>query len=221
MSETTPETPAQPVQEPDGGTEGQVQQMLADAVTAGRFLNREQPQQVPSPDPQPTSQSPVTSTEGETEKDWKAEAEKWRALARKHENQHLSVLGFKSKDEIESLRDAAEKYRQVEEAQKTEIQKATERAQAVEQQLSEMRAQNARLLAAATYNLPPELIERIGGSTEEEISANAEALAAFLDEQRKAAAPQQRPVESLTPGAAPASAAPLSPDEWIRKLAGR
>lgn len=155
--------------------------------------------------------------------DWESEAIKWKALSRQHENKHLAALGFKSKDEIDQLRQTAQKYQEFEDTQKSELQRATERAQGVEQQLSELRATNARLMAAATHNIPPDLIDLLGSGTDEEINARAEVLA----ERLKASAPQpvptqQRPVEALTPGAATGTgAAAGSPDEWIRRMAGR
>ncbi|MFD5221349.1 hypothetical protein ACFWMH_27290 [Streptomyces tendae] len=155
--------------------------------------------------------------------DWEAEALKWKALSRQHERQHLAALGFKSKDEIDQLRQSAQKYAEFEDTQKSELQRATERTQTVEQQLAEMRSTNARLMAAATHNIPPDLIDLLGSGSDEEINARAEVLA----ERLKASAPtpsptSQRPVEALTPGAATASgAATTSPDEWIRRMAGR
>ncbi len=114
------------------------------------------------------------------------------------------------------------RLQQFEDRDKSELQRATERAQGFEQQLTTMRETNARLMAAATHNIPPELIDLLGGGTEDEINARAEILA----ERLKAAAPppapaSARPVEALTPGAAPASATPASPDAWIRQMAGR
>lgn len=236
MSEPTAEPAVQPSQpseppppgQPAAGGDEQVQQMLADAITAGQFMNRPQPQAQPQQPQSPTPAAPAApapqqgAPEGEPDKDWKAEAETWKALARKHENRHLAALGFKSKDELDALRTAAQKYAEIEEAQKTEIQKAAERAQSYEKQLNEVRATNARLLAAATYNIPPDLIDLLGSGADEEINARAEMLAERLKATAPAPAPaSQRPVESLTPGAAPASAAPQSPDAWIRALAGR
>jgi hypothetical protein len=155
--------------------------------------------------------------------DWEAEAAKWKSLSRKHENNQLSALGFKSREEIDQLREAASQHQAAQDAQKSEVQRATDRAQTVEQQLADMRATNARLLAAATHSIPPDLIDLLGAGTEEEINARAEMLAERL---KAATAPApagaQRPVESLTAGAAPASSsAATTPDQWIRSLAGR
>jgi hypothetical protein len=218
MSEST----AEPTVAPSGDGDAAAQQMLADAVTSGQFLSPPKPA---APTPQngsvPTAPAGPNGATPEVA-DWEAEAAKWRSLAQKHEKRHLDTLGFKSMDEIDQLKQAAEKYREFEDAQKTEIQKATERATGLEQQLADYKSANARLMAAATHNIPPDLIELLGTGTDEEINARAEALA----ERLKVTAPppaaaSQRPVESLTPGAAPSNAAPEDPDAWIRKLAGR
>lgn len=178
-----------------------------------------QPAVPQAPSPSPAAAQPAAGTES---KDWESEATKWKALARQHENKHLAALGFKSKDEIEALRQTAQKYAEFEDTQKTELQKANERAQTVEQQLIDMRSSNARLMAAATHGIPPDLIELLGSGTDEEINTRAEVLAERLKAATPAAPPaSQRPVESLTPGAAPTSAAPTDPDAWIRKMAGR
>lgn len=183
---------------------------------------------LPAPPPNPPA-APAASAQPpapEEETDWEAEVSKWKSLARSHERKHLSALGFTSKDEIEELRTAAQKYREVEDAQKSEIQRANERAQGVEQELADLRSTNARLLAAAAHNIPADLLDLLGSGSDEEIASRAELLAQRL----KAAAPQppaaapggaQRPVESLTPGAAPPGTEPASTDDWLRRMAGR
>lgn len=115
-------------------------------------------------------------------------------------------------------------YQKWQDAQKTEQQKLLEAKEAAERQLGDLQSANARLMAAATHNIPPELIDLLGGGTDDEINARAEILA----ERLKATAPSAmsapssaRPVESLTPGASPGSAAPTDPNAWLRKLAGR
>lgn len=188
----------------------------AEAVAAGQV-----PAQAATSQQQP---SHGKASEGKAEvTDWEAEALKWKALSRQHERQHLTALGFKSKDEIDQLREAAQKYAEFEDTQKTELQRATERAQSVEQQLADLQATNARLMAAATHNIPPDLIDLLGSGSADEINARAEALAERLKAAAPAVAPaQHRPVEALTPGAATASGtATTSPDEWIRRMAGR
>jgi hypothetical protein len=215
MSESSAEAAIQPS---DGG-DAQAQQQLADAVAAGQFLNKTQP-----PAPSASASAGQQAAAGEPEPtDWEAEASKWKSLARKHEKGQLSALGFKSMDEIEQLRQAARKHVEFEDAQKSELQKQTERAQTYEQQLADLRSTNARLLAAATHNIPPELIDLLGAGTDEEIAARAELLAERLKAAAPAPAPAvQRPVEALTPGAAPASSSAAgTPDQWIRRMSGR
>lgn len=216
MSETATEQPTTT----GGEDDAQTQQMLADAVASGHLAPQTDQSQSPA-ESAPAGEEPAGEAEEDAgDKDWESEAAKWKALARQHENRHLAALGFKSKSELDSLREAANKYAEVEEAQKTEQQKLTERATTAEQQLAEVQSANARLMAAAAHNIPPELIEFLGAGSEEEINARAEILA----ERLKATAPapvNKRPVESLTPGAAPASAKPADPDAWIRNMAGR
>jgi len=218
MSETSAEQPAQT----GGEDDAQTQQMLSDAVASGHLTP--QPE---TPAPQEpaasneTTEAPAEEEQDSGDKDWESEATKWKALARQHENRHLNALGLKSKAELDSLREAAGKYAEVEESQKTEQQKLTDRATAAEQQLADVQAANARLMAAATHNIPPELIEFLGSGSEEDINARAETLAERLKATAPAPPVNKRPVESLTPGAAPSSAKPADPDAWIRNLAGR
>jgi hypothetical protein len=150
-----------------------------------------------------------------------AEARKWRDLSRKNEAQ------------AKKNADAARKLAEIDEASKTEAQKLTDRAAAAEQRATESEARYHRTLAAATYGLPPSLIDRIAGATEEEINSSAEELAAEINqrvaEQVAAAATGQprtggtRPVESLRPGAAPAGNDRASTDANVlfRQLMGQ
>lgn len=216
------EPAAEPTTAPPGDGDAGAQQMLADAVAAGQFLNPPKPA-APAAPAQPEPPKPAASSgEQPEETDWEAEAAKWKSLARRHENKHLGALGFKSMDELNAMREAAKKQAELEDAQKTEVQKATERATGLEQKLADLQSANARLMAAATYNIPPDLIDLLGTGTDEDINARAEALAERLKAATPPAPPaSQRPVESLTPGATPSSGTPADPDAWIRKLAGR
>lgn len=126
------------------------------------------------------------------------------------------------RDAERQLGELQARLQEFEDRDKTELQKAIERAEAAEKGASGMRSANARLMAAATHNIPPDLIDFLGSGTDEEINARAEALAERLKAATPPAPPaSQRPVESLTPGAAPSSAATADPDAWIRRMAGR
>lgn len=140
------------------------------------------------------------------------------------------------------LNEIRTRLQQFEDRDKTEIQKAIERAEAAEQNAVSLRVTNTRLIAAATYNLDPDLMDLLGDGSDEEINARAKVLAEkFASAKAAAASPQPadkapasaaetkrgsvpastRPVESLTPGAKPASQQPDDPDAWIRRMAGR
>lgn len=131
--------------------------------------------------------------------------------------------------QLTEMRAALQQY---EDAQKTELQKAQEQAKQYQQELTTTRVANARLMAAATYNIPADLIDLLGDGTDEEIDARAKQLADYRDtlaastvqpapEPPKAAPASTRPVESLTPGGKPASAEAEDPNTWLRRMAGR
>lgn len=156
-----------------------------------------------------------------------AEAKKWRDLSRKNETRAAANAG------------AAARLTQIEDASKTELQRANDAKAAAEQVAAEATALYQRTLAAARYDVPPDLIGLITGATADEANASAEALAAAINQRagelaaaRGGTAPAggspaggtapggqrpQRPVESMRPGGMPASGAgPSTPDEWIR-----
>lgn len=122
------------------------------------------------------------------------------------------------------------RLQEFEDRDKTDLQKAIERAEAAEQGASSMRVANTRLMAAATHNIPADLIDLLGNGTDEEIDARAALLAEKLAAavppaadaapERKAPA-STRPVESLTAGAKPANERPADMDAILRGMAGR
>jgi hypothetical protein len=127
---------------------------------------------------------------------------------------------------------AAAKLRELEDANKTEVQRATDRAVQAEKTAADAQALYHRTLACARYDLPPGLIDQVHGGTEDEINASAEALAAAINERAAVLAAAQAkttgttpqngfrgPVESLRPGALPASDnTPRDPNAWFREL---
>lgn len=208
---------------PEIGDE-QAEQMLAQAVA--------EPEEA-----EPTEQA-ESQIEGEPDKgdaktvDWAAEAAKWKSMARKHEST------------AKQNADAAKKYAEYEDSQKSEHQRLMERLETAERERDEERRSRARLTAATTHNLSATLLERLGGSTEEEINETAQALSEEIESEvsrrvpdlveaevakRLADLPQaeparpvrQRPVEALTPGAMPSGAAPEDGNDFLRRLAGR
>lgn len=166
------------------------------------------------------------------------EVEKWKALSRKNE--------LRAKENST----AAKKLQDLEDANKSEFQKAQERAAKAEADVLSERAERHRLLAAATNGLGPDFISYLGGGEETEIFERAETLAKTIqsqvDEQVKTelakygiavngqagTAPTaagaaslslgRRPVESLRPGSAPANGnAPANANDAFRQMLGR
>jgi hypothetical protein len=117
-------------------------------------------------------------------------------------------------------------YKKWLDSQKTEHERLAEAKETAERELTTLRSANARLMAAATHNLPPDLIDFLGDGTEEQIDERARVLAARLAAQAAPAEPAtesprpapRRPVESLTPGARPAGAAPADPNDAFREF---
>jgi hypothetical protein len=151
----------------------------------------------PAPAPEPVE--PAAADDPNAEKNWTTEDLK-AALA-KARNQ---AAGYRAK-----LRDAepiVEKYNQQLEAEKTDIQRATERATQLEEDLAKSRTENALLRVAAKHGIPEEDWDLLGSGTPEELDARAARLAAKgfgAAKEPAPAPPSDRPLESLRPGASP------------------
>jgi hypothetical protein len=129
---------------------------------------------------QPTSQQqtnqPGESQEGDQGDDTGTvartpaeEAAYWKAMSRKHESRAASNA------------DAAKKLRAFEDASKTELQLAQERATAAEAAAADATSERHRLLASAKHGLTPELAGFLGNGTEAEIFQRAEQLDGQID----------------------------------------
>lgn len=135
-----------------------------------------------------------------------AEAEKWKALARKHEAT------------AKANAEKAQQFDALSEASKTDAQRLEERASKAEQQLTPLQAENARLKVALAKGLPADLADRLKGDTPEEIAADADALLALVG-----TAQQQVPDLRAAAGQRPnqATGGQQSADDWLRSMAGR
>lgn len=147
-----------------------------------------------TPDPEPPA-APAGS-----EKDWQAEADKWKALARKHETS------------AKSNADKAKKFDELEESQKSEQQKLADQLEAARAESAKATAAQLRLEVA--LEKAPEgmsvaqirkLARRLTGSTQEELEADAEEL--FADfapsddgKDDKSGPPSRKPKENLRGG---------------------
>ncbi|GAB3209796.1 hypothetical protein GCM10027294_25620 [Marinactinospora endophytica] len=147
----------------------------------------------------PTGADPIVEQAADTEpadrprveKDWEAEAAKWKTLARKHETRAKELLP------------AAERLRELEDAQKTQLERL--QGQYEDALGAATRAQHElwRERAARRHGLDDELIEFLTGESEEELEERAKVLAAKLATRVEAAKPKPGPAPDPTRGHAP------------------
>jgi len=115
-----------------------------------------------------TSDEATEATSGLTLEQALAELSKVRREAAKHRTEKQA-----QKAVVEEL----QKYK---DAEKTELEKAVERAQRAEQELTSVRREKAARDAAKAAGLDSELADLVQGETEEELAASAKALAERL-----------------------------------------
>jgi len=82
--------------------------------------------------------------------------------------------------DYDDLKAKASKYDEVDEANKTELQKAVERAEAAEKKLTPAEAKATRLEVALEKGLTATQAKRLVGSTKEELEADADELLADI-----------------------------------------
>lgn len=119
---------------------------------------------------------------------------------------------------IRELEPKAKAFDEAAEAQKTEVQRATDRATAAEQALATREQELNILRAAAKHGIPEEDHDLLGSGTPEELDARAARLAArYPASAPTPPPPSDRPVEGLRPGASPTPPAPADtsyPAAW-------
>jgi len=143
----------------------------------------------------PTADEP---SDDQPDKNWQAEATKWKALARKHEKA--------AKDNA----DAARRLAEIEESGKSEQERLAEARQSAEERAQSAERETARLRVALRKGLTDVQARRLVGNTEEELEADAdELLATFAPAQASDTDLPSRPRERLRPGARPDA----TPDE--------
>jgi len=101
----------------------------------------------------------------------KKEADRWRGLAQRHEKAARTNAAD------------AKAWREQQDANKSELQKAQEARQAAEQERDALATQQNRMLAAAANDLSPDLIEFLGDGTAEEIGERGATLSRIIDEE--------------------------------------
>lgn len=132
------------------------------------------------------------------DRDWQAEATKWKALARKHEKA------------AKENADAARRLAEIEKSGKSEQERLDEARQAAEERAASAEREAARLRVALRKGLSDVQARRLVGDTEEDLEADAdELLATFAPAQASDTDLPSRPRERLRPGARPEA----TPDE--------
>jgi hypothetical protein len=130
-------------------------------------------------------------TKTETAADMAAEAAKWKALARKHD------------DQAKANADAAKRLAEIEDASKSDLQKAADKVTAAERRAAESEARALRLEVAGDKGLTPKQAKRLVGSTREELEADADEILADFGSKEPPARPAGRPRENLRGGGDP------------------
>lgn len=137
---------------------------------------------------------------------------KWKAMARKHEQQAKENAA------------AAQKLAAIEEASKTEAQKAADKMADYERRTVDAEQRALRYEVGVEKGVPTKLLRYLTGMTKDEIEANADQLLADFGPAAGTEATGGGPREALRPGA---SAAATSADpnrainDRIRQAAGR
>lgn len=111
------------------------------------------------------------------------EVAKWKALARKHEQQ------------AKTNADAAKRLAEIEDANKSEIEKAAQRAAEAEERAKAAELKAMRLQVAAEKGLTPRQASRLQGATLEELQADADEFLADLPNPKPTAG-DKRPKEA-------------------------
>lgn len=176
-------------------------------------------------DPGGTSQAPTDSGEGDDEAQHPTPGERpkptetveyWRTRARENERR------------AKANADAAAKLQEIEDAKKSDTQKAADELARARQETADAVADSIRYRAAAKHGVTGDDINLLGRGDEAEVEARAERLGALLRAEREAATPppppptSPRPVPNLRAGATPADEPGVaSPDDIAHAAAVR
>lgn len=145
----------------------------------------------------------------------------WARAALKKAN--AEAASYRTK--VRELEPLAKKARDLEDASKTETEKAAERLTAAERRAQEAELRALRLEVAAEKGLTPAQARRLVGTSKEELEADADELldtfAPGGDDGTKPRTPS-RPAERLRPlrSGATAEDTPADGNDWFRRFVG-
>lgn len=119
--------------------------------------------------------------------------------------------------DYDDIKAKAAKYDEVEQANKSELQKLQERAEAAERERDSIRLDGIRAQVALAKGLTPSQAKRLVGSAKEELEADADDLLADLGgtKSEDKPTPSRRPTEHLRGGGDPEE----DPEVDLRKIA--
>jgi hypothetical protein len=126
----------------------------------------------------------------------------------------------KYRTKARELEPLAQKAKEAEEAQQTELERAANRLAELQAERDKATGEALRYRVAAAHQLKAEDFDLLGSGTEEELTARAERIAALYAAQVPPAPPAVpgRPIEQLRPGATPSDHE--SPDEATWRALG-
>lgn len=152
----------------------------------------------------------------------KKERDRWKGLAQRHEKTARTNA------------EAAKNWQAQQDANKTELQRAQEAAQAAEERATAATTQTNRMLAAAANDLSPDLIEFLGDGTAEEIGERGATLNRLIEEEvvkrvdvrskqsagnGRPTVRNQAPVGTMRSGSSPSTGGNLlGPEQLFRQL---
>lgn len=162
----------------------------------------------------PAPPEPVSDTDGDGDKQDKGPRtpEQYEAALAKLRKENASW-----RTKLREAEPIVQKHHELEEKNKTELQKAQERAAAAEKRDQEREQSFTRLDLAVTHGIEPDNIDLIGSGSREEMEQRALRVKAMQQAQVTTAPPSNRPVEGLRPGASPEPPAPADdsyPEAW-------
>lgn len=169
----------------------------AEVAAATTDTTETPPENTPPPEP--------TDTPEMTLDDYKQALEKTRKEAASY------------RVKLKEITPLAEQRQQELDAEKTELQKATEQLAETQHKLAELEKNNLKLALINEYGLDPEDAGLLGDGDKEKMTANAERLKTLAARAASAATTQQ-PTEHLTPGASQGGQEPPAsqfPSTWL------
>ena len=159
----------------------------------------------PEEDAPKTDDKPVTTTT-----DWEKEAEKWKALARKHEGS------------AKSNATAATRLAEIEAASKSEQEKAADTARTATERADKAERELLRLRVASEKGLTASQAKRLQGDTEDDLRADADELVAEFKPSATGSTTTRKPSEDLRGGGDPdAPAVELDPDKLAASISAQ